>query len=440
MNIFMRLRLLCLLGLGLLTAGAGRLAAQETPVEVSAQGESEVSYDAAEQDALRSAVREAVGVALESQSKVVDFTLIRDAMITRANGYVRSYKVIEKRRTVNDTYWVKLRAECVRGKMNDDFLAIQSLIELLGRPQFSVKVELKPGSEPGIDSWIEGAFMDELDKTGLAVLDGKTANEARERDVQRALAAGNPKKAEQLKLKMGAPYGVTVMATGGKKEEEVYGTKMNMAAVELRVTVSHRDSAEIMASKNATGRAGSADTNGMQDACRKAVAVAFPEVMDRILAHWTRDLDIGSAITLEVAEANYATVTALVEQLRKAEKVTQAEIVEAPEDGIAVVRVIGRIKAETVAGLIPKLSGGKLEGNLSGPRKVTARPVATATPAAAPRPAPGVAPASDPTPNAAAPAAAPQAKTAGGLVMPAAIVGVMLAAAILGAALMMRKK
>ncbi len=343
-------------------------AADETPIEVSAQGESETSYDAAEQDALRTAVRQAVGVALESQSKVVDFTLIRDAMITRANGYVRSYNVTDKRRSANDTYVVKLRAECVRGKMDNDFLAIQNLIELMGRPQFSVKIEIKPGSEPGIDSWVEGAFMDELDKTGLAVLDGKTASEATEREYQRALAAGNAKKANQLKLKMGAPYGVTVTATGSKKAEEVYGAKMNMAVVELKAAVSHRDSAEILASKNAAGRAGSSDSTGLQDACKKAVATVFPEIMDRILFHWTRDLDIGSSITLEISDSNYATVAALVDKLRKVENVTQAEIVEAPEDGIAVVRIIGRIKAEAIASQLSKLSGGKFEGNISGPR------------------------------------------------------------------------
>lgn len=468
---YMKLRTWCpsllILALGFLTVGSERLAAEEKQAEVTvvAEGESEISYDAAEQTALRTAVRQALGVALESQSKVVDFTLIRDAMITRANGYVRTYKVLEKRRTADDVYLVKLRAECVGGKINDDFLAIQSLIELLGRPQFSVKVEIKPGSEPGIDSWIEGAFMDELDKTGLAVLDGKTANEAGEREVQRALAAGNTRKAAQLKLKMGAPYGVTVTATGSKKEEVVFGAKMNMAVVELRVNVSHRDSAEIMAAKNAAGRAGSTDTNGLQDACKKAVAAAFPEVMDRILAHWTRDLDIGAAITLEVADATYATVATLVEKLRKAENVTQAEIVEAPEDGIAVLRVVGRIKAEAIAGLISKLSGGKLEGNISGPRKVTARSVAAATGAPPPTSTPAAMPATSgttlpaagstepvpappanptqkppvpaPTP---APAAVPQAKAAGGLLMPATIVGLILAAAILGAAAMMRKK
>ncbi len=443
---------LTMVTLGLMAVGPSFRAADEVSVEVSVQGESEISYDAAEQDALRTAVRQAVGVALESQSKVVDFTLIRDAMITRANGYVRSYKVTEKRRTADDTYLVKLRAECIRGKMDNDFLAIQNLIELLGRPQFSVKVEVKPGSEPGIDSWIEGAFMDELDKTGLAVLDNKTANEATEREYQRALAAGNTKKANQLKFKMGAPYGVTVTANGSKKLEEVYGAKMNMAAVELKVTVSHRDSAEILASKNAAGRAGSSDTTGLQDACKKAVTTVFPEIMDRILFHWTRDLDIGSSITLEISDANYSTVAALVEKLRKAENVTQADIVEAPEDGLAVVRVIGRIKAEAIAGQISKLSGGKLEGNISGPRKVTARPAnspatGTTLPVAAPRPetapapipAAGVPAQAQPV-SAAAPASAPQAKVAGGLLFPALIIGMLLAAAILGAAFMMRKK
>lgn len=451
-----------------IVANANRLlAADDSPVEVSAQGESDISFEAAEQDALRTAVRQAVGVALESQSKVVDFTLIRDAMITRANGYVRSYNVTEKRRTADDAYLVKLRAECVRGKMDNDFLAIQNLIELLGRPQFSVTVEIKSGSEPGIESWVEAAFMDELEKTGLAVLDAKTASEATEREYQRALASGNTKKATQLKLKMGAPYGVTVTATGSKKAEEVYGAKINTAVVELKAAVSHRDSAEILASKNGAGRAGSSDSTGLQDACKKAVATVFPEIMERILFHWTRDLDIGSSITLEISDASYSAVAALVEKLRKVENVTQSDIVEAPEDGIAIVRIIGRIKAETIASQISTLSGGKLEGNISGPRKVTARsanaPAAGATPPAARRPEGAPAGASPAAPAAAAPAAsaapapsaavadtaaapvaspAPpqQAKASNGLVIPALIVGVLLAAAILGASFMMRKK
>jgi hypothetical protein len=427
-------------------------AAEEAPIAVSVQGESETSYDAAEQDALRTAVRQAVGVALESQSKVVDFTLIRDAMITRANGYVRSFTVTEKRRSADDTYLVKLRAECLRGKMDNDFLAIQNLIELMGRPQFSVKVEIKPNSEPGIDSWVEGAFMDELDKTGLAVLDSKTAGEATEREYQRALAAGNTKKANQLKLKMGAPYGVLVTATGSKKAEEVYGAKMNMAVVELKATVSHRDSAEILASKNGAGRAGSSDTTGLQDACKKAVATVFPEIMERILFHWTRDLDIGSTITLEISDGSYASVSALVGKLRKVENVTQAEIVEAPEDGIAVVRIIGRIKAEAIASQMLTLSGGTLEGNISGPRKVTARPVSTpasgTTASAARRPekasVPVVPVAADPEqPVSGAVTAAvpsPQATATPGLLMPVLVGSLLLAVVILGVAFLLRKK
>lgn len=356
-------------------------AAEEEPVGVSAQGESEISYEAAEQEALRAAVRQAVGVSLASQTKIEDFALIRDAMLTRANGYVRSYKVLEKRRTTDDTYLVKLNAECVRGKMDSDFLAVQNLIEMMGRPQFSIKVEAKRAGATDIEEWVESAFTDELDKTGLAVLDSGTANEATEREFKRALASGNTKKANLLKLKMGAPYGVTVMASGTNKETEVYGAKMNMAVVELKATVSHRDTAEVLASKSGSGRAGGTDTTGLQDACKKAVASVFPEVLDRILFHWTRDLDSGAAITLEISESNYATVSALAAKLRKVENVNQVEIVEAPEDGIAVLRIIGRIKAAALADQVGKSSDGKLESNVAGPRKVTARPVET-TPAA----------------------------------------------------------
>lgn len=371
----------------LMLVNAGALCAAETDaVEVTAQGESDVSYDAAEQDAVRAAVRQAVGVSIESQTKVADFALIRDAMVTRANGYVRSYQVIEKKRTADDTFLVKVRAECMRGKLDGDFMAIQNLIEMMGRPQFSITVDAKRAGSPDVANWIESAFTDELDKIGLAVLDTSTANEALEREYKRAMAAGNTKKAEQLKLKMGAPYGVAVTATGSSTETEVYGAKMNMAVVELKATVTHRDTAEVLASKSGSGRSGGVDTAGLQEACKKAVAAVFPEVQNRILFHWTRDLDTGSSITLEISDSDFAAVSSLAAKLRKVENVTQVEIVEAPEDGIAVLRVIGRIKAAVVAEQIGKLSGGKLESNVSGPRKVTARPAAAPT-APAPQPA-----------------------------------------------------
>jgi len=348
--------------------------ADDTTARVQAEGESAVSYEDALNSALRSAVREVAGVVLAAETKVADFVLIRDSIYSRSAGYVRSYRELNRSRGLDGTFRVKISAEVARGSITDDSLAIRNLIEHVGRPQFTVSVDEREGSEHGVGAWVEGAFSDHLRQSGLSVLHRQTADAALQRQYERAAAAGNTRRAAQLKWQMGAPYGVHVVAFGTTRKETIYNVETNAAAVEVQVTVSHRDTGAVVASHHEAGRAASVDTAGMRSAAADAVARAFPAVLDKILSHWTEELDVGARLAVRLFDTPYEDVAALSAKLRTVQDVSNVEIIEAPEGGIASISVIGRIIAEDLASALPRLMGGGYKAAIEGPRLVTVEP------------------------------------------------------------------
>jgi hypothetical protein len=395
---------------------------------VVVNGESTVSYDDATQRAIRAAIRQVAGVALTSETKVKDYELIREAIYSRAAGYCRSYDVLEKNRGLDDTYVVRVRADVARGQIKDDFLAIQSLIEQMGRPRFITLVEPRAGAVDGTKVWVEAAINDHFEQTGFSVLHAETRDEAQLRAVLRAVAQGDTAKARQLKLRMGAPYGIDVVAFTQKKKERVYNVDANFAVCELRVMVVHRDSGEIVASKTGVAKAGSIDTSGMRSAAKKVVADVFPQVLDRILYHWCKDLDVGTAFTVEIAHAPFEVVSGVQQALEGVDGVRSVRGEGAPDGGIAVLRVIGRVSPHALADRIGEWGEGRLRVGYEG-RTVTATYVAGDR-------SPGtVPPNTEPSPTDAVPGQ-PQPD----YILPAAIVGGALLLAIVVAAVILKKR
>lgn len=66
---------------------------ETTTVEAKGQG---LKREDAIQDALRAAVGQAVGVAVSSETKVENFMVLSDAISTKTEGYIASYKVIKE--------------------------------------------------------------------------------------------------------------------------------------------------------------------------------------------------------------------------------------------------------------------------------------------------------------------------------------------------------
>ena len=391
--------------------------------------ESVHSFDDATQRAIRNAVRQVAGLVMVTDTGVRDFVLIRDTIYSRAAGYTRSYEVLDRRRTLEDTYFVRVRAEVSTGSIAEDELAIKSLIELVGRPTFITVVDERGDSEEGARDWVRGAVNNQLEQTGFSAIHAETRDEADAREALQAIAAGDRDTAERLRLQMGAPYGILIVAFAGTEDREVHGLSANYSVVELQVTAVHRDTGEILASKDGAGRAGSTDTSGMREAAGRAVRDTFPQVVERILYHWSRDMDVGSAFTVRITGAPFETTDDLKRAIRENfDGVNSVHLSEAPPGGTAVLRVIARAQASSLASFINSWGRGRLEVGVSGPRTVTAAYTEEDPPA-------GEEPDSPDDPEAAEPA-----PTHHDYTLPAIILGAGLLLGLIAAAAILRKK
>lgn len=102
-------------------------------VEVETKGVGLTRNDAL-QDALRLAVEQAVGVVLMSETTVENFVVMRDAIVTRSEGYVSNYEIIREI-PYPDRYEVSIKARVTTTPMKADF---QLLSRAIGGVRFLV--------------------------------------------------------------------------------------------------------------------------------------------------------------------------------------------------------------------------------------------------------------------------------------------------------------
>jgi len=361
----------------------GRAGAQETR-SVTVTAESAHSFDDATERALRRAVRETVGVVLVSETKAADFELIRDSIFSRAAGYVRSYKVLDRTRGPDGTYIIRLHAEVSTGSIKDDFLAIRNLFEMMGRPRFVVRVKLASSGDAVTDAplWIRGKFQELLEEKGLTIIDEETYEEEQKRQRKLATVAGNLLKAKWIGLRLRATYGVRVEAILRVWRDRAHGLALTNYKVSLRTRAVHMVTAEILgtyASEAIAQDQGNLGVVGMKDACEEAVKRAFPGILDRVLYHFTRDLDVARAVTVRTEGLNYDDVKKLADRILALDTVSSAKIHETNEL-FGEIRVLGRITANDVASRIASWSGGAWVANVTTDRVVTVRHVSPAPP------------------------------------------------------------
>jgi hypothetical protein len=355
-------------------AGQGAIEVEETVVEA----ESTISYEHATEKALRRAARQVAGVRLRSVSGTKDFELIRDTIYSRVNGYVRRHKVLNRKKGLQGTFRVRVHAEVMVGPIDDDIMAVRHLIEQQVRPRFQIDVKSIEGDFQGDpELWVETALMKELEETGFRVVDTEAYLENIKREQKIARLNGDERKAAFLGLQRGSVYEVKVRGTGRKWEDEAYGVPVTNYKLELSPRVVQSDIADVLSVDDAVAIVqdrGNLGTVGWRDACKSAVKQAYPTIRGGILGHWTRWLDIGRPITVQIYDASPEMIELLRRKIAAMETVEAVRTAETQPGGISNLRVIGRLLAADISPLIGEWTDGRLVGRALGPSKVGVQP------------------------------------------------------------------
>lgn len=203
---------------------------------VTARGEGS-SLDQAVRSALRRAVEQAVGVQVSATTTVDRFEVVRNEIVSHAEGYVSRYRLVRQGVAENGATFAEIEAEVDGGRVRDSADAIPALLAMAGHPRVIV-LGLDDGFEPVSAVLPEfvalrDAATDILrDRFGFTTIDTKAM--ARKGSAQRrqdALTAARDARAE---------YAVLVSLAAGQR---LNGSEVSMEAVKLSDgTVIARDS------------------------------------------------------------------------------------------------------------------------------------------------------------------------------------------------------
>lgn len=98
-------------------------------------GDTTAAFAAAKKSALRQAVEEALGVLISARTRVANFAVIDDDILSVTKGYVRSYEVLSRGTKGNGVYEVAIEATVDLEDLYSQLDALDLLLEEAGKPR-----------------------------------------------------------------------------------------------------------------------------------------------------------------------------------------------------------------------------------------------------------------------------------------------------------------
>ncbi|MDZ7412253.1 MAG: flagellar assembly protein T N-terminal domain-containing protein, partial [candidate division KSB1 bacterium] len=209
MKTLLAMALLCLLvcaagPLGLCQVGPARTQLIEAVgTGTIFEGDVAGARDRAIDDALRQAVEQALGTYIESETRVQNYQVVDDNILSWTRGYVRNYTILSDYKKTPELYEVRLKAEVELGDLQRDAEAVKNLIERMGNPRVMVLIdEQNVGDPTGHFRWFEvnmtaaeTAIMQKFMDSDFPVVDPGTVRENIKREQVLAALQGDNKAA-----------------------------------------------------------------------------------------------------------------------------------------------------------------------------------------------------------------------------------------------------
>lgn len=272
--------------------------AEEKLEEVTVSASAPVGAGDYKKEALRralyNAVEKAVGLQVKSDTVVKNFELIRDKILTRADGYVSKWNVLSEGESAG-TYNMTITAWVGRGALNKDLylngIDVEMIYDWIGKPRLAVLVpDIVDGQEAHTtfaQSEIETLFKSK----GIKILSSEQLKRIQQRDV--ALAFDDPNKA----LALGQRFGADILIVGKcnsqfSREIVIDPMKMIFYTSTLQVKAYNTSNAEVLASSTYTEVPGETDTSAMgkpDAAIRSIQNVVRSNARDlvfQVVKHW----------------------------------------------------------------------------------------------------------------------------------------------------------
>lgn len=358
----------------LLAAPAGGQVGGDIPVDkwVEATGRAAGADTKAQEEALaqalRTAVEEACGVFLTTQSKTQDYKTVYDKVLANAVGYVREHKVVKV--TVEEGVTiVKVRARVSTRKFEEDWASIAHTIQQENNPRVVVAIiesvhqtTTGPAYEVKENGIVQGKVEDFFLSKGITLMDRSTAAGISKRDVLLAAIKDDTTELASMGARFSADVVVTGQATAKYgKQLEIAGQRLYQYTATLNVRVIQTDSARVLASKsfqpvtlNTLQRGG-----GEDKALAKLGEESASQLLAAVVEAWRKRANVSRTVQISISGMDFETWKAFKEEASLLQGIQALRLREITE-AVANIDVEYRFSNETLADRLSELKKVKL--------------------------------------------------------------------------------
>jgi hypothetical protein len=334
---------------------------EQVVVTGMADGTTAKARDEAVDDALRSAVEQAMGSYVSSETLVENMILIEDRIYSETRGYIKSYEVL-KEKTDGGAYQVKISAVVKTGKLAGDLESIGLLIRKKRNPRVMVVLssrmvsgtyfEVSREGNRNVESLVESKLI----QKGFQVVDAGQVNHKKK--VEAAIYGNELSKAG----KIAKDFGAEVLVVGDVRREYtnsriLYGRHVRFFSNEIRFKALETDTAKVLYSGFRTKPPSGVDfLEPMQEASSELVE----EMISGILGQWSKDVYQIATYELSLSDASFKDVSQLKKSLKDIRGFGGVQT-RTFQSGIAFLEVKYKGTIEELAEKISELSAPALE-------------------------------------------------------------------------------
>jgi hypothetical protein len=289
-------------------AAEGDAAAQKTTV-VTVEGKG-TTYDEAKMDAMRNAIEQGAGVEIASHTETKDFELVRDEIISRANGYISAFKELSKKEE-GGIFTVKIEATVNVGKVTEDWATIALLIKQKGHPKMLVVIVDKIDNNTEESEQANSEVIDYFLQKGFLLVDKDQIKEVDAKDLKVASIKNDVSKLVALAANYKAQIVIAGYASANfSRSTEMAGRPFHFYNADCTIKVFRTDDAKLLFQKNWSLPQDKLAQDASKEAAAKkglkAIAKKLaPEAAKAITTAWIKELYTGNEITVVISNCPY---------------------------------------------------------------------------------------------------------------------------------------
>jgi hypothetical protein len=253
-------------------------------------------------DAKRNAVDQ-VGSQVIAKTVVENFELVKDLIITKADGYIHRYNILEEGRKGQD-YSVRISADVSSSALIDDATLIYNEMD---KPRLMVVIPEVRGDEIIPTSQAETRVIQFFLEKGFSLVDQSTALQNIRKDELRKIAEGDSQAAAKVGLRAGAEAVVTGSASLGGTESVrgvLYASRSTVSLKAIRT-----DNATIYAVSNQSGtEAEATEESAQRKALDTASTRAARDVFWKLVKKWNEETISGTEIEMVLSGVTFSSL------------------------------------------------------------------------------------------------------------------------------------